>query len=90
MEWISPCFTHATVTQRGMPSAFTRPTLLAVGNLVALKRHHLMIEALAQLPGAELVIVGEGPERGAIERLAHQHRVADRVRLGSRGAEPPS
>ncbi len=59
----------------------TRPSLLAVGNLVALKRHHLMIEALTQLPGVELVIVGEGPERGAIERLAHQRRVADRVRL---------
>src|SRR5713101_7729380 len=65
---------------------FTRPTLLAVGNLVALKRHHLMIEALTQLPGAELVIVGEGPERGAIERLARRRRVADRVRLLGRVA----
>lgn len=60
---------------------FVRPTLLAVGNLVALKRHRLMIEALAQLPGFELVIVGEGPERGAIEALAHKRRVAERVRF---------
>jgi teichuronic acid biosynthesis glycosyltransferase TuaC len=60
---------------------FTRPTLLAVGNLVALKRHYLMIEALAELPGVELVIVGDGPERAPIEGLARQHRVADRVRL---------
>jgi teichuronic acid biosynthesis glycosyltransferase TuaC len=59
----------------------TRPTLLAVGNLVALKRHHLMIEALALLPGVELIVIGEGPERGPIEKLARQHRVADRVRL---------
>jgi len=66
---------------------FTRPTLLAVGNLVALKRHHLMIEALTQQPGVELVIVGEGPERGAIERLARQRRVADRVRLLGRVAQ---
>lgn len=60
---------------------FTRPTLIAVGNLVALKRHSLMIEALAQLPGVELVIVGEGPERAAIEKLARERGVGDRVRL---------
>jgi teichuronic acid biosynthesis glycosyltransferase TuaC len=58
-----------------------RPTLLAVGNLVALKRHHLMIEALTQLPEVELLIVGDGPERAGIERLARERRVADRVRL---------
>ena len=57
------------------------PTLLAVGNLVPLKRHRMMVEALAGLPGIDLVIVGDGPERGAIERLARECRVADRVRL---------
>jgi glycosyltransferase involved in cell wall biosynthesis len=40
-----------------------------------------MIEALDQLPGFELAIVGEGPERGAIEALAHKRRVAERVRF---------
>jgi glycosyltransferase involved in cell wall biosynthesis len=60
---------------------FTRPSLLAVGNLVALKRHRLMVEALAQLPEVDLVIVGEGPERAGIESLARDHGVADRVRL---------
>ena len=59
----------------------TRPSLLAVGNLVALKRHCLMVEALTHLPEVELVIVGEGPERARIERLARDHGVADRVRL---------
>jgi glycosyltransferase involved in cell wall biosynthesis len=60
---------------------FARPTLLAVGNLVALKRHWLMVEALAQLPEVELVIVGEGPERTSIEKLARERNVAERVRL---------
>ena len=60
---------------------FTRPTLLAVGNLVALKRHPLMVEALALLPDADLVIVGEGPERAAIEALARARGLANRVRL---------
>jgi teichuronic acid biosynthesis glycosyltransferase TuaC len=59
----------------------SRPTLLAVGNLVALKRHGLIVEAMARLPETELVIVGEGPERGAVERLARERRLADRVRL---------
>jgi teichuronic acid biosynthesis glycosyltransferase TuaC len=60
---------------------FSRPTLLAVGNLVPLKRHHLMVEALTQLPDVELVIIGEGPARAAIAGLARERRVADRVRL---------
>ena len=60
---------------------FARPTLLAVGNLVALKRHPLMIEALALLPDADLVIVGDGPERRAIEALAAARGLAGRVRL---------
>jgi glycosyltransferase involved in cell wall biosynthesis len=59
----------------------TRPTLLAVGNLVGLKRHGMMVEALVGLPAVDLVIVGEGPERAAIEALARERRVADRVRL---------
>ena len=58
-----------------------RRTLLAVGNLVALKRHTLMVEALARLPDFELVIVGEGPERGAIEKVAREFDIASRVRL---------
>jgi teichuronic acid biosynthesis glycosyltransferase TuaC len=58
-----------------------RPTLLAVGNLVRLKRHRMMVEALAGLPAVDLVIVGEGPERAAIEALARERRVADRVHL---------
>jgi teichuronic acid biosynthesis glycosyltransferase TuaC len=60
---------------------FTRPTLLAVANLVPKKRHWLMVEALSHLPGVDLAIVGDGPERGAIEERANRLGVADRVRL---------
>ena len=63
---------------------FARPTVLAVGNLVALKRHRLMVDALALLPGIDLAIVGDGPERGAIEGRARERGVADRVRLFGR------
>ncbi len=63
---------------------FSRPTLLAVGNLVPLKRHSLMVEALTLLPDAELAIVGEGPERNAIAALARARGVSDRVRFFGR------
>lgn len=59
----------------------TGPTVLSVGNLLELKGHHLLIEALAQLPGVTALIAGEGPMRGSLERMAHERGVADRVRL---------
>ena len=40
-----------------------------------------MVEALAQLPGVDLAIVGDGPERPRIEALARRLGVADRLRL---------
>jgi len=43
-----------------------------------------MVEALPRLPDFELVIVGEGPERGAIEKAARECGVAGRVRLFGR------
>ena len=58
-----------------------RRTLLSVGNLIALKGHHLAIEALAQLPECELLIAGDGPQRGDLERLAQRLGVAGRTRF---------
>jgi teichuronic acid biosynthesis glycosyltransferase TuaC len=65
------------------PFAFEHagPTLLSVGHLVAAKGHHLAIEALCELPRANLLVAGEGPERAALLRLADRLGVADRVRL---------
>ncbi|MGE3781212.1 MAG: glycosyltransferase [Alphaproteobacteria bacterium] len=60
---------------------FVRPTLLAVGNMVAKKRHALLIEALAHLEGVDLVIIGDGPERPRVEAMARRLGVAERVRL---------
>jgi glycosyltransferase involved in cell wall biosynthesis len=56
-------------------------TLISVGNLLELKGHHLVIGALPQLPDAHLLIAGGGPERKALEDLAQQLKVADRVRF---------
>lgn len=58
-----------------------RRTLLSVGNLLAFKGHGIAIEALALLPECDLVVVGDGPDRGAFEALARQCGVATRVRF---------
>ena len=57
------------------------PTLVSVGWLIERKGHDLIIEALAQLPGYRLLLVGQGPERAALERLAARLGVGDRVRF---------
>ena len=58
---------------------FSRPTLLSVGHLIERKGHALTIEALAALPDWQLLIVGSGPDRAALEALARRLAVADRV-----------
>jgi len=60
---------------------FEGPTLLAIGHLIERKRHHLVIEALRHLPDHRLLIIGEGPERTALEARAGECGVAERVRF---------
>ncbi|MFF2955765.1 glycosyltransferase [Kitasatospora sp. NPDC057965] len=53
-----------------------------IGRLVPGKRFHVLLEALAGLDGAaRLVLVGEGPERSALERRAAGLGVRDRLVL---------
>ena len=66
------------------------PLLLSVGLLIERKGHHLVIEALArlrqQLPGARLVIVGEGEERARLQALVDSLGLREAVQLA--GAVP--
>lgn len=63
------------------------PVLVTSGRLNREKGFDVAIRALAYLPGASLRILGDGEERRALERLAGELGVADRVRfLGSRPA----
>jgi len=57
------------------------PTLISVGGLIERKGHHRTIEAMLQLPGFELIIAGEGPERGRLSALIETLGLGDRVRL---------
>jgi len=56
-----------------------RHDLVTVAHLVARKRHADVLHALARLPGRRWTVVGDGPERPALEALAHDLGVADRV-----------
>lgn len=59
----------------------TQPTLLSVGNLIELKGHHLVIEALLHLPDHQLLIVGDGKEMQHLQTLAATLKVSGRVRF---------
>ncbi|MEI6158836.1 MAG: glycosyltransferase [Roseococcus sp.] len=67
----------------GVPAAKSRGSLhlLAMGRLHVNKGFDTLIRALALVPEARLRIAGEGPERGALEALARECGVAERVEL---------
>jgi glycosyltransferase involved in cell wall biosynthesis len=62
--------------------------LAIVGRLVPSKRVDHAVRALAQLrrrvPGASLTVVGDGPERASLQRLADELRVSDAVTFAGR------
>lgn len=59
-----------------------------LGRLVGGKRFDVLVRGVAALPGAVLVLIGDGPERVRLLRLAAALGVADRVRLlGDRCAD---
>jgi glycosyltransferase involved in cell wall biosynthesis len=57
------------------------PLLLSVGNLVELKGHHLVVEAMSELRNVQLIILGEGPEKPGLLRLLRERGLEGRVRL---------
>ncbi|MEM9058652.1 MAG: glycosyltransferase, partial [Pseudomonadota bacterium] len=64
------------------PDAAGRPErLLSVGNLTRNKGHHLIVDALSVLTDKHLVIVGDGPMRGELERRVAARGVSDRVQF---------
>ncbi|HEX4736969.1 MAG TPA: glycosyltransferase [Allosphingosinicella sp.] len=61
------------------------PLVVTAGALVPVKGHRLALAAIEQVPEATWIVVGDGPERPAIEKLARERGLAERVRfLGAR------
>ncbi|MEH6813783.1 MAG: glycosyltransferase family 4 protein [Motiliproteus sp.] len=58
---------------------FEQSTLLSAGNLIELKGHHLIIEALQKLANVQLYIAGDGPDLDKLEQLSRTLGVKDRV-----------
>lgn len=77
--------TEATLRASGNTPKRDPHRLLHVGRLVSEKRVDLLLQAmprvLERIPQAELVIVGDGPQRGAFERFAEQQGVGGAVRF---------
>lgn len=86
---IAPAVDHAVFTDLGRPRA---PQLLAVGHLKWQKGYDVMIDAMARLlpclPDHRLLVVGEGPERAAIERRIAGHGLTGRVVLLGARTQP--
>jgi glycosyltransferase involved in cell wall biosynthesis len=74
------------VARIGATPASAEPAdVVYVGRLVAPKQVHLLIEAMPRLreqhPGATLLVIGDGPERKNLERLAETLDVRASVRF---------
>lgn len=68
-----------------------RPVILAVGNLNEVKDHATLVKAFARVRAAlpaRLVILGDGPQRTALERLARQLDVSEDMDLPGFEANP--
>jgi glycosyltransferase involved in cell wall biosynthesis len=65
----------------GEPPADDAPDVLYVGRLIDSKGVHVLLGALAQLPGVTAAIAGDGPARDSLEELAAQLGITDRVRF---------
>ncbi len=64
------------------PPKRERPTLVTVAHLVARKRHAVVLHALAELRGRlelDYLVVGDGPGREPLERLAAELGLSERV-----------
>ncbi|TPG44254.1 glycosyltransferase family 4 protein [Roseomonas nepalensis] len=57
------------------------PLVVSLGSLIPRKGHDLVIEAMAELPSATLLVVGEGPERGRLQKLIERRGLGGRARL---------
>lgn len=65
------------------PAAFV---VGGVGRFVAAKRFDALIEAVAGVPDAHLLLAGDGPEEVLLLRMVHELGIAGRVRVAEPGS----
>ncbi len=64
------------------------PTILSVGNLIPIKGHDMLLQAVALLapefPRLSYEIIGDGPERARLQTLAHELKISSHVHFPGR------
>ncbi len=75
-ERFSPLPQQEARRELGLPEG---PLAVSVGNLAEEKGHDLVLDAAARIPGLRTVVVGEGPQRVALEARARTLGIADRT-----------
>ena len=65
-----------------------RTRLLAIGRLTYYKGFDTLIRAVAQVPNAELRIVGDGQDLATLQALIREQRVEDRIFLEGKLSDP--
>ena len=70
---------HASERARARYAAASQSIVVSVGRLVGWKGLHTVINAIATLPSVVYLVVGTGPEEGALKALAGTLGISDRV-----------
>ena len=63
------------------PRVASGPIVGSLGRLDRQKGYDVLVRALQLLPGVTAVLVGDGPERAALERLAGELGVSERLHI---------
>ncbi len=83
--WYLPNFVDDTPAQpidrASLDTPTDAPLLLALGRLHPNKGFDILLDALAQVPGAFLWLAGDGPMKQRLQRDAQRHGIASRVRF---------
>ncbi len=95
MEGAGPRVDTAVIYNGADPEMFSladgepvEPLILCVGNLIPIKGHELLLRAFAaiqnQFPRLSLEIIGDGPERPGLQKLADDLGIAAKVNFRGR------
>lgn len=97
LGWTKPVLTISNFPREVVPVPVSRADLdtpegvfvvAASGRFVPRKGFDVLVRAIARIPGAYLWLLGDGQERAALETLARDLGVAERVRFAGWVAEP--
>jgi rhamnosyl/mannosyltransferase len=80
MEWVHQSGTRTDRVEQ-IRCTYGTPLLLFVGRLVYYKGIRYLVEALAMIPGARLVMIGSGPLKGELLRQVERLGLRERVTI---------